>query len=425
LNDLAFLAIGFGGTMGIAAKTATGGLIGLLALALSACGNSYPEIKTSVKKPRSKEYFAEAEYGVKASPRMVNSDYDTTTKAVALVPIPKPIGSNVAGQSYALSAPAKSLRRGGGRLSIGKPYMIRGKWYKPADQPGYSREGKASWYGDAFHGRLTANGEIYDMNNLTAAHPTLPLPSYARVTNLANGTSVIVRINDRGPYAEGRVIDLSKRVAQVLDTKHAGVGRVRVDYVGVAPVDGRDDSFLLASFRQNETGNLQEDLQMYAAFTGNAVPDQPVMVAQIEPVPVAQAFTPEVPLPVALEELPAPISRPLQDVALRYQPDADIKADRFGAILKPSTVTSGQLNLWKMKQAKIANGAAPVEILVGVLPLKSDLKAYMAGFAPLGDVSFTKEKAGIRVVLSLPATKADTALKRLWAAGYKDAFALR
>jgi rare lipoprotein A len=408
--------------MGIAAKSATGSLIAALLLALSACGSSYPEIKTSVKKPRSKEYFAEAEYGVKASPRVVNSDYDTTTKAVALVPIPKPIGATTSGQSYALSAPAKSLRRGGGRLSIGKPYMVRGKWYKPADQPGYSREGKASWYGDAFHGRLTANGEIYDMNNLTAAHPTLPLPSYARVTNLANGTSVIVRINDRGPYAEGRVIDLSKRVAQVLDTKHAGVGRVRVDYVGIAPVDGKDDSFLLASFRQNETGNLQEDLQMYAAFTGGPAPQQPVMVAQIEQV---QAFTPMQPLPEALEALPIPDSRPLADVPLRYQPDTIIKTDRFGAILKHNNITSNQISLWKMKQTKISTGAAPVEILVGILPVNANVKAYASSFAPFGDVSFSEEQSGIRVVLTLPVAKADATLKKLWSAGYKDAFALR
>jgi rare lipoprotein A len=411
--------------MGIALKTATGGFIVLIAIALSACGSSYPEIKTSSKKPRSKEYFAEAEYGVKASPRVVVSDYDTTTKAVALVPIPKPIGAMTAGQSYALSAPAKSLRRGGGRLSVGKPYLVRGKWYTPADQPGYSREGKASWYGDAFHGRLTANGEIYDMNNLTAAHPTLPLPSYARVTNMANGTSVIVRINDRGPYAEGRVIDLSKRVAQVLDTQHAGVGRVRVDYVGVAPVDGNDDSFLLASYRQNGAGNLQEDLQMYAAATGNAAPDQPVMVAQIQQIEPVQAFAPATPLPIALEALPAPLSRPLENVPLRYQRTADIGADRFGAILKPASVTHSDLNNWKNKQAKKSGGVAPVEIIVGVLPASADLKAYSTSLSPLGEVAFTEQNGITRITLSLAAIKADAALKALWAAGYADAFALR
>lgn len=410
--------------MGIAAKTAGNGLIALLAFALSACASAYPEIKTAAKKPKSKEYFAEKEYGVKASPRVEVSDYDTTTKAVALVPIPKPIGSTAVGQAYALSAPAKSLRRGGGRLSIGKPYMIRGKWYKPADQPGYSREGKASWYGDAFHGRLTANGEIYDMNNLTAAHPTLPLPSYARVTNLANGTSVIVRINDRGPYAEGRVIDLSKRVAQVLDTKHAGVGRVRVDYVGVAPVNGNDDAFLLASFRQNSVGNLQEDLQMYAAFTGNAAPAQPVMVAAAPALQPVQAFAEQVPMPVAMDSLPAPISRPLETVGLHFAAKPNLNDDRFGAILKPSSVEHG-LASWKSAKIKKSGNQAPVEIIVGELPHSADLKAIEINLASMGDVTFADSQTGTRVSLMVPAKDTDRVLKKLWAGDFNEAFALR
>ena len=412
------------GHMGMRANFASGCLVALLALSLSACGSSYPEIKSSSKKPRSKEYFAEAEYGVKASPRIIVSDYDTTTKAVALVPIPKPIGSMVTGQAYALSAPAKSLRRGGGRASTGKPYMVRGKWYTPADQPGYSREGKASWYGDAFHGRLTANGEIYDMNNLTAAHPTLPLPSYARVTNLANGTSVIVRINDRGPYAEGRVIDLSKRVAQVLDTQHAGVGRVRVDYVGVAPVNGADDAFLLASFRQNGQGNNQEDMQMYAALNGGSVSAQPIMVAAAPQIlPTVEAFAPVTLQPVALQQLPVPLSRPLADVPLGYQPAQNIKADRFGAILKPTSVAAKDLAGWKTKQAKILG--APVEIIVGTLPNDANLDAHAASLGHLGQVTLTDGKDGVRVTLTLAKANADSALKALWAAGYTNAFALR
>ena len=99
---------------------------------------------------------------------------------------------------------------------MGDPYQVAGRWYYPKLDPNYSRVGRASWYGAAFHGRLTANGEVYDMNALTAASPTMPLPSYARVTNLDNGSSVIVRVNDRGPFAKGRVIDLSARAAKML-----------------------------------------------------------------------------------------------------------------------------------------------------------------------------------------------------------------
>ena len=97
-----------------------------------------------------------------------------------------------------------------------------GDRYYPAENPSYTAIGMASWYGAAFHGRRTANGEVYDMASLSAAHPTMPLPSYARVTNLGNGYSVIVRVNDRGPYHAGRVMDVSSRVADVLDMKAHG-----------------------------------------------------------------------------------------------------------------------------------------------------------------------------------------------------------
>lgn len=132
---------------------------------------------------------------------------------------------------------------------VGKPYRVRGKWYTPKDEPGYDRAGLASWYGPNFHGRLTANGEIYDQYHLSAAHPTFPLPSYARVTNKKNGNSVIVRVNDRGPFAHGRIIDLSNRAAELLDMKHEGVAAVRVEYVGRAPVDGDDTPYLMASYQ--------------------------------------------------------------------------------------------------------------------------------------------------------------------------------
>jgi rare lipoprotein A len=163
-----------------------------------------------------KEHFAEGFYG-KASPRMAE-DGD---------PIP----------------------RGGGQYLVGRPYHIAGRTYYPREDEHYVATGIASWYGDAFHGRKTANGEVYDKMALSAAHPTMPLPSYARVTNLANGYSIIVRVNDRGPYAAGRVMDVSSRVADVLDFKRMGTAHVKVEYVGRAPLEGSDDDQLLASLR--------------------------------------------------------------------------------------------------------------------------------------------------------------------------------
>ncbi len=137
-------------------------------------------------------------------------------------------------------ATGRAIPRGGGSYKIGNPYKVAGKWYVPRHEPGYDKTGMASWYGDDFHGRKTANGEIFDKYALTAAHPTLPLPSYAYVTNLENGRTVLVRINDRGPYSNGRVIDLSHRVAHHLGFEHKGLTRVRVRYAGRAPLNGNN-----------------------------------------------------------------------------------------------------------------------------------------------------------------------------------------
>jgi rare lipoprotein A len=140
--------------------------------------------------------------------------------------------------------------RGGGNFKIGRPYELNGRTYVPAEEPNYRSEGIASWYGPDFHGKPTANGEIFDMNGISAAHPTLPMPSYLRVTNLANGRSIIVRINDRGPYARERVTDLSVGAAKALGYYDQGLARVRIEYVGRAPLGGSDDRMLLATLRQ-------------------------------------------------------------------------------------------------------------------------------------------------------------------------------
>jgi rare lipoprotein A len=139
--------------------------------------------------------------------------------------------------------------KGGGTYRVGKPYMVGGRMYVPQEDVNYSEVGLASWYGDDFHGRLTANGEVFDMDGLTAAHPTLPMPCYARVTNLTNGKSLVVRINDLGPYAANRLIDLSHKAAELLDFKGDGIARVRVEYVGRAPLEGSDDRQLMATLR--------------------------------------------------------------------------------------------------------------------------------------------------------------------------------
>ena len=124
----------------------------------------------------------------------------------------------------------------GGIYKIGTPYEIEGEWYYPQEDTSYDNTGTASWYGPKFHGRRTANGEIFDMDLLTAAHPTLPMPVRAKVTNLENGRSVIVRINDRGPFAKNREIDMSRRAAEALGFREKGTAQVRVQYLGRAPL---------------------------------------------------------------------------------------------------------------------------------------------------------------------------------------------
>lgn len=133
------------------------------------------------------------------------------------------------------------------RVKVGEPYQINGQWYHPRMIDRYREVGVASWYGMPFHGRKTANGEIYDMHGMTAAHPTLPLPSMARVTNLQNGKSVVVRVNDRGPFAKRRIIDLSRRAAWALGFKAQGTAEVEVVYMGLA--DGLDERHVRTSRR--------------------------------------------------------------------------------------------------------------------------------------------------------------------------------
>jgi rare lipoprotein A len=122
---------------------------------------------------------------------------------------------------------------------IGAPYQVAGTWYVPAHEPDYDETGVASWYGNEFHGKPTANGEIFDMNVVSGAHPTLPIPSLVEVTNLANGRSVIVRVNDRGPFVGNRLIDMSSRGAELLGFRQQGHTNVRVRYVGPADIEPR------------------------------------------------------------------------------------------------------------------------------------------------------------------------------------------
>jgi rare lipoprotein A len=222
--------------------------------------------------------------------------------------------------------PGQPVPKGGGVYRVGKPYVVAGRVYVPEADPHYSAVGLASWYGDDFHGRYTANGEIFDENSISAAHPTLPLPSYVRVTNLANRKSIIVRVNDRGPYAKGRLIDLSVKTAKLLGFYGNGTAKVKVDYVGMAPLAGSDDRKLMATLRDG------------------APAEAPVMVASAKPFAPAyfdrRPMTQVAPIPpdrpyglgdsdIAVDETPSPVrtrmvadARPTVELAAARAPAA-------------------------------------------------------------------------------------------------------
>jgi rare lipoprotein A len=262
-------------------------------VALAGCASQSPQVSYS----HGHEHFAQGKYG-HASPKVV--------------------------------ADGQPVPRGGGQYLVGRPYTVAGHRYYPSEDPSYTAVGMASWYGAAFHGRRTANGEVYDMASLSAAHPTMPLPSYARVTNLSNGYSIIVRVNDRGPYHGGRVMDVSSRVAEVLDFKAAGTAKVKVEYVGRAPMEGSDDSYLLASLRTDGSPAdtigypapvmvaAAETQTIFSFFSGRGGQQTPAAAPEPQPMQVVAAaeapaseppLSPE-PRPVAIRQLQGPVPLP-------------------------------------------------------------------------------------------------------------------
>ena len=176
----------------------------------------------------------------------------------------------------------KAAVQGQSRLSggykIGEPYQVKGVWYYPKEDFGYDETGIASWYGPGFHAESTANGESFDQNELTGAHKTLPMPSLVRVTNLENGRSIIVRINDRGPFVPGRIVDLSRRGAQLLGFEGQGSAKVRVS---ILPEESRA---VAAAARAGQAGVSIGDISPDGAPKPVASPRASVQVEGASPV---------------------------------------------------------------------------------------------------------------------------------------------
>jgi rare lipoprotein A len=272
------------GRSGVAARASVMARIGVIAggcLVLAHCGKGPGGI--------------DPKYGVAASPRVVQ--------------------------------PGEPVPKGGGAYRVGKPYVVAGRTYVPQENPRYSAEGTASWYGEDFHGRLTANGEVYDIDAISAAHPTLPIPSYARITNLENKRSIVVRVNDRGPYHPGRLIDVSVRTAKLLGFYGKGSARVRVDYAGRASLEGSDDSKLEATLRRDTPapGHLETRLASKAAPRNDGAGGSPRPAAIVAHEPPAAGMT-------ALSQRAA--TEPSATFAGRFAPVANAQAApaRTGAV---------------------------------------------------------------------------------------------
>jgi rare lipoprotein A len=215
----------------------------------------------------------------------------------------------------------------GGRYKVGDPYQVAGVWYVPKEQPHYDETGVASWYGDQFNMQPTANGEIFDMTAISAAHTTLPLPSIVEVTNLDNGRKIQVRVNDRGPFVAGRVIDLSHAAAQELGYDRQGLARVRVRYVGPATLEAPGSGVRYASNGLPRAA--------YPIRSTASIPTAAPIVATAATIPAYAPPIPRAPIAVSSTQLPPITGSELP--LLRAQPTAPTPA------LPTTTASAGSL----------------------------------------------------------------------------------
>ncbi len=264
---------------------------------------------------------------------------------------------------------AVSRPQGEGVYKVGSPYQINGVWYHPEESFTYDAVGVASWYGPGFDGKLTANGEIYDQNALTAAHPTLQMPSLVRVLNLENGRSVVVRVNDRGPFAQGRIIDVSMRAAELLGFREQGTAQVRVQVL-------TDESYAIAvQARGGDAGPVvaarpREDVQVASLASPATVAAAPVPA----PIPTQRpaAEPPAAAAPAAAAPEPAPQQRGyfVQAGAFSVYDNATRLRDRLAPLanttIAPLTRNDGT-TLYLVQLGPIESAALADEVLAGVI----------------------------------------------------------
>jgi rare lipoprotein A len=333
------------------------------------------------------------------------------------------------------------------------PYQVGGIWYVPHEQPRYDETGIASWYGDAFNMKATANGEIFDMNQFSAAHTTLPLPSMVEVTNLDNGRKLVVRVNDRGPFVGGRLIDLSHAAAAELGYDRAGVAHVRVRYVGPAPLGGpeagvryakasppayspsRAAPIVVASAisdrRPADEDIFAETLAPTAAVAPLVPRPQPVSVSSLTPLPQAvRSTSAEAFVPASVASAPSPAMTPANRIS-RDPYISDVVAKRTpGAAMRPAPIQVAAQSVGQ-SDAPFAEHTTSFRIQAGAFSDELNAKKAADKLAAAGTATVEPfERSGVtfyRVYLPGAATEAEAyaVRDRVAAIGFADARVVR
>lgn len=299
-----------------------------------------------------------------------------------------------------------------GTFKIGKPYEVEGTWYYPQEDYNYSETGIASWYGPDFHGKQTANGEVFDMNELTAAHKTLQLPSLVRVTNLDNGRTLVVRVNDRGPFVRGRIIDLSRRSAQLLGFEQSGTAKVRVEVLG-------EESRRIAAVAKRMPGADDEPARASPAgtVTVESLPGPgggPVATAQVTPSQAAPSVAPPTPAAQPVPSTPAPTVASASSAS----PAAPTAVN--GTAVESLPAPTGQIGVVAVKPSGIF-------VQAGAFSNQSNAQRLSTSLAGIGPTKVVQVKLGsqvfyrVRVGPAANVEDADRMLERVAAAGYPEA----
>lgn len=256
-----------------------------------------------------------------------------------------------------------------GTYRVGKPYQVNGTWYYPKEQTDYNEVGLASWYGPGFHGHLTADGEVYDQRSLTAAHATLPLPVNVRVTNLDNGRSIVLRVNDRGPFHPGRIIDVSQRAAELLGFREAGTARVRVEYLSRA--DGQPYTMMASS----------------KPPPSSPVPSRPSASA---PVIASMAPVPNPPAPiVSSQDVAPPDNSGTPQLRASITPAADVPPPENSTSVAQARVAAGDLPSdadFASEGSVASTGTADTAPVASAAPVQLDAPSPQPNPAPPGQL---------------------------------------